>query len=666
MKTEIYKYKNLIQNFMSGKVIGVAIFLILAGIGLHGKAQTYMLCPGSTVALTAINSLSLSSPSYSIIPGGITSPNPTFVVAPSSNTTYTLYVTGTNTNSAIVTSQNTVGVFLMGSPTYSLSSPNAFTLGCGSTSVCTINIVGAATSPTPGGAVSYTLLPPGSSTAVSAFTLGSLSSYTVNSPGTWSVVVKDNINYCTTWTAVNITLNNTPPVIGSISASQNPLTCSNPTTLVQVVPNSAVQYTWLRPAIPPSIQGNSIAVASNPTSPTQSIVMTVTLVAMDINNTCQSTTVIPIYQNLYPPHANIIPGNTLASCTHTITLTNASATGIPLAAAFPTNQAVIGFLWEGPSPQIPLSLSTTYSAQTTGVYSMTAKDLNNGCTSMATATVIVGPLAAFVHTVTGGQAVFNDVSTDTAPNTTYFWDFGDGYSSTQQNPTHTYLNGGAHFVKFKIMSPSGAPGIFCTDSVIQSVNVSGIPCVANSNFTLVAPTNTNVGWTIVPSYPWNVSIAKWSWGDGSTSGTLYTSHQYSATGMYNICLSVTVSCGDTSTTCNTYSVYGQSQPSPGIALNVVAPKTIPTGLKATQTNTPLSWNIIPNPNNGEFKLNLNTANYETARVIITDLTGRIVHDQSFEADSDQSVHTENLSPGMYLVTLKTDTQKYTKRMVVNR
>jgi hypothetical protein len=100
-------------------------------------------------------------------------------------------------------------------------------------------------------------------------------------------------------------------------------------------------------------------------------------------------------------------------------------------------------------------------------------------------------------------------------------------------------------------------------------------------------------------------------------------------------------------------------------INVVAPELI-SGLTSSTADEQLSWNIIPNPNAGEFSVNLNNSVSENVRVVICDLTGRVVHDQSLETNSSSaSVRTNDLPPGMYLVSLQTSKLKVTKRMVVN-
>src|SRR5438067_6037771 len=51
--------------------------------------------------------------------------------------------------------------------------------------------------------------------------------------------------------------------------------------------------------------------------------------------------------------------------------------------------------------------------------------------------------------------------------TTYSWTFGDGATSTSQNPSHTYATGGTYTVTLKVTDNQGATG-----STSHSVTVS--------------------------------------------------------------------------------------------------------------------------------------------------------------------------------------------------
>ncbi|MBL7930527.1 MAG: PKD domain-containing protein [Bacteroidia bacterium] len=638
--------------------IKISSLIILVILSVFGKAQiqvSYVCVDQYT--LFALNNQGLSNPTYSANPGGLTSSNPTFVVTCTTTTSYTLYTTGTDSNSAVVTTSVIVPV-IVGTISYDISSPQSFTLGCAQKSVCAINILNG--QGMFGGAASYSLLPPGSSSITSSGTLSGQTAYTVNAPGTWTVAVRDNVSFCTSYYPINITQNITPPPVGTISISQNPLTCFTPTALLDagtLPPN--LDATWHFPYSPGSIASSSMAVNSLSASPNTSVVGNFTLVLTDIVNACKSNTSITVYQNIYRPNANILV-NSLppGTCPATIVLTNASSTGIP-PGTYSSSQPVVANLWEGPL-QNPATFVSSYLAYIPGQYTMTVTDMNNGCTKSVTTNFTGGISAAFTHTVTNGQVAFSNTSANTSAITGFLWDFGDGTFTTQQNPTHTYSNAGSYIVKLKIINSFKG----CSDSVMQAIAVSGIPCTANSGFTM-APSGIAQVWNASPLYPWNISNATWDWGDGSSSNILYTSHTYSAAGLYSICLSVTVNCAASSSSCSTYSVYKLTQEALMLKVNVVEPALIETGIE-DNGNVISSWSILPNPNEGEFKLTYNIQSAEKVKMIVFDLTGRTVHEQYIETDLNSvDIHTNNLIPGIYLITIESEGVKYNKRMVIN-
>jgi hypothetical protein len=181
----------------------------------------------------------------------------------------------------------------------------------------------------------------------------------------------------------------------------------------------------------------------------------------------------------------------------------------------------------------------------------------------------------------------------------------------------------------------------------------------------VVPTGTSQVWNAIPAYPWNISAASWNWGDGSFSNALFSTHQYAAAGLYNICLSVTVSCVATSSSCASYSVYRVSKEAMVREIRVIAPDLV-SGITSSATDNQLSWHIVPNPNNGVFSINMNSALSQSAQITIRDISGRPIHKQVAEQGSISiQVQTQNLPAGIYLVSLEIGEYKYNKRMVLN-
>ncbi|MCE3229602.1 MAG: cell surface protein, partial [Bacteroidetes bacterium] len=155
--------------------------------------------------------------------------------------------------------------------------------------------------------------------------------------------------------------------------------------------------------------------------------------------------------------------------------------------------------------------------------------------TITTGTCNYNPSFTYTNVGSAGQVNFSSTSTGTSAMTIHKWNFNDGTGFFYGNPiSHNFANGGMHNVMLHLKDSTSN----CVDSLIQQVNVTSFPCTANSNFTLMF-SGTPQLWYAAPAYAGNVLAAQWSWGDGTFSNNLYTSHTYSTAGMYNICLTVT-------------------------------------------------------------------------------------------------------------------------------
>lgn len=116
----------------------------------------------------------------------------------------------------------------------------------------------------------------------------------------------------------------------------------------------------------------------------------------------------------------------------------------------------------------------------------------------------------------------------------WHWNFGDGTSSTEQNPTHTYTQAGNYTV---VLTAYGESEI---DVATETDLISILYPAPNAIYAL----NSNSG-----IYPFNVTInttntggpiEKWLWnfGDGTTYEGVNPSHSYIKAGVYNITCSV--------------------------------------------------------------------------------------------------------------------------------
>lgn len=80
----------------------------------------------------------------------------------------------------------------------------------------------------------------------------------------------------------------------------------------------------------------------------------------------------------------------------------------------------------------------------------------------------------------------------------YFWDFGDGNTSNQKNPTHIYQNSGLYDVKLKISNCIGSDSLiknsFVNVSLVDAPQVANQSRCGSGSFTFNAVSNFNVAW----------------------------------------------------------------------------------------------------------------------------------------------------------------------------
>jgi gliding motility-associated-like protein len=137
----------------------------------------------------------------------------------------------------------------------------------------------------------------------------------------------------------------------------------------------------------------------------------------------------------------------------------------------------------------------------------------------------------------GSTADFSNIS---APvNTNSFWDFGDGTTSTLNNPTKSWNTYATYQVK--LVNNFGV----CIDSVIKLVKIT---LASIANFTVADTFNCKAPFTtqFTDLTPGSVSWS-WNFGDGSTSTMQNLSHTYSTIGQFNVTLTITNGAGCSST-----------------------------------------------------------------------------------------------------------------------
>lgn len=135
-------------------------------------------------------------------------------------------------------------------------------------------------------------------------------------------------------------------------------------------------------------------------------------------------------------------------------------------------------------------------------------------------------------------------SNGSSASATSIWDYGDGSPlDTAFNPTHTYASPGTYTVC------SYVTGACVSDTACTTLIICPAPALAAYSYVTTYPT---VDFTDASQ---NAASYSWNFGDGSPlDNTPNPSHTYSTYGTYQVCLTVTDTCGGMHTTCKNISV----------------------------------------------------------------------------------------------------------------
>ena len=207
---------------------------------------------------------------------------------------------------------------------------------------------------------------------------------------------------------------------------------------------------------------------------------------------------------------------------------------------------VVSWAWNFGDGNTSILTNPTNLFDSAGVYSVVLTVVSDsGCTAISTQLVTINPtpLAGFTAQVNCTSLTVNFTDTSSISSGTivsYNWSFGDGGTSTLQNPSYTYPDTGSYTVILIVQSNNG-----CADTASISVT-TGTPILAdyipqggtyNVN-QIISFTNQSTGGV---SYIWD-------FGDGSaTSSITNPTYSFVNSGTYSVILFATNSsgCSDT-------------------------------------------------------------------------------------------------------------------------
>lgn len=154
------------------------------------------------------------------------------------------------------------------------------------------------------------------------------------------------------------------------------------------------------------------------------------------------------------------------------------------------------------------------------------------------------------------------LSTDNVGIVSYAWTFGDGTTSTEVAPAHSFTSYGPYTVTLTVTDTVGV-----TNAKSTVVSFDSAP---TANFTVTCSSGTCTANGSSSTDDHGITAYRWTWGDGQTTTTAgaVATHSYAASGTYSIVLTVTDTVGQTGVS-SPRSVTVNAPPRPSFFFNCV-------------------------------------------------------------------------------------------------
>ena len=175
---------------------------------------------------------------------------------------------------------------------------------------------------------------------------------------------------------------------------------------------------------------------------------------------------------------------------------------------------------------------------------------SSGCIDTLISPVLIRPLPPVDFTVSNNcvNAMVSFTPNAAVMNfgaiASWLWDFGDGNTSTLQNPSHVYMASGTYNVTLNVTDTNG-----CANYATKILTILAIPGAA-FNYTFPACVQSAISFTDLSQTNGGGAIVSWQWDFGDpTSGTNNTStlqnpeHTFNIPGTYLVTLTVLNSTG---------------------------------------------------------------------------------------------------------------------------
>ena len=310
--------------------------------------------------------------------------------------------------------------------------------------------------------------------------------------------------------------------------------------------------------------------------------------------------------------------------------------------------------WDFDDGNFSTNQYATHVYTNTGTYTVTLTIQDTlGCTNTLSNIITVDSIPDVSFTMSDSVSCHGTeiqfTSTTSTNVETWYWDFGDGSFSPDQNPIHYYPTGGSYTVTLTVTDSTG-----CSNTATNNILILPSP---TADYSYQNITCSSVVFTDESTAPMGYNLVEWFWDfdDGFTATVQNPSHSFAGgIGVYNVMLIVTAdssgySCQDTIIqtvlTPGLPTVFFTWDPEPTMLGDV-------TSFYGTSGNTIIDW--YWDFDDGNFATTQDATNtFATigtfdVELIVTDIDGcinSVIHQVTITNVPDLDYHWDNACQG---------------------
>jgi PKD repeat protein len=212
----------------------------------------------------------------------------------------------------------------------------------------------------------------------------------------------------------------------------------------------------------------------------------------------------------------------------------------------------------------------------------------------------------------------------------WLWEFGDGTTSTEQNPLHQYFEPGTYEVCLTMLNSS----LNCQDMICHVVDIE-TPAGLNASFEYMQDSTNFFMLYFFDTSTGNPIEWMWEFGDGTMSNEQNPMHSFNGPGSYVVCLTVMDVAGQASTYCE----------------EIILDGSFISGIGEPENELNIS-HVFPNPAKEFVNLEINSPMNSEMEIALINLQGKVVQNSIhglLTGENQVRLDVSTLAEGVYLV-----------------